>query len=154
VDRERILSLLDLLRSSGAAELAVREGDCYVRLRRARAVAAPVASSPGAAEAAPGLAVGPGAPAAPASAEPTVIVAARLVGFFHAGQGPDSEPLVQVGDRVERGQTIGTIESLRQVTAVTAPVAGTVVEIVASEHQAVQYGQALIILRPEPEAQE
>ena len=142
MDRQRILHLLDLLKSSGAAELAVKEGDCYVRLRREpEAPPAAVAAPP-----APGMAVAAG------PAEKTVVVSARLVGFFHPGQGPDSEPLVKVGDRVRPGQTIGTIESLRQVTAVTAPVAGTVVEIVATEHQPVQFGDALIILHPAEEA--
>lgn len=146
MDRERILSLLELLKESGMAELAVREGDCYIRVRRGH-VAAPAAGA-GPTVAGPAVSAEPGGAV---STEPTVVVTARLVGFFHQGQGPDSEPLVQVGDYVEKGQTIGTIESLRQVTAVTAPVAGRVVEVVAAEHQAVQFGDALIILRPEPE---
>ncbi len=145
MDRERILSLTELLKESGMAELAVREGDCYIRVRRGQTVAPPAGWVAGAG---PGASVEPGGAG---SSEPTVVVTARLVGFFHQGQGPDSEPLVQVGDYVEKGQTIGTIESLRQVTAVTAPVAGTVVEVVAAEHQAVQFGDALIILRPEAE---
>jgi len=144
VDRERILSLLDLLKSSDAAELAVREGDSYARLRRAPAVpAAPEEAPP-----TPGMAVVPGLTAPVAK---TVVVGARLVGFFHPGQGPDSEPLVEAGDHVAQGQTIGTIESLRQITAVTAPVNGTVEEVIAQEHQPVQFGDALIILRPDRE---
>lgn len=147
MDRQRILSLLDLLKSSAVAELAVREGDSYVRLRRAPAT--PAAPEPSA-SALPGMAVASGAGLGPAG-EKTVVVGARLVGLFHPGQGPDSAPLVKVGDRVKQGQTIGTIESLRQITAVTAPVAGTVVEVIAQERQPVQFGDALIILRPATE---
>ncbi len=146
MDRDRILSLLGLLKSSSAAELAVGEGDFYVRLRRQ---APPVAGPEARGGAAAAIAGEPG-PAA-ARDENTVVVRARLVGFFHRGQGPEAEPLVEVGDRVEAGQTIGTIESLRQITAVTAPTAGTVVEVVAEEHQPVQFGDALIVLKPESE---
>jgi acetyl-CoA carboxylase biotin carboxyl carrier protein len=145
MDRPRILNLLELLKSSSAAELAVREGDAYVRLRRLPP--APVPPAP----AVPGMAVSaePATPGlAPGLAEGRLVVIARLVGFFHRGQGPDADPLVAVGDTVSPGQTIGTIESLRQITAVSAPVAGTVVEIVAAEHQPVQYGDVLIILEP------
>ena len=39
-------------------------------------------------------------------------------------------------------------KSLRQMTAVTAPVAGTVIEILAQEHQPVQFGDVLILLQP------
>lgn len=146
MDRERILSLLGLLKSSSAAELAVGEGEFYVRLRRH--VSPP--ATPEARAAAEVVMSAEPAPAVTAEGD-TVVVRARLVGFFHRGQGPEAEPLVEVGDRVEAGQTIGTIESLRQITAVTAPTAGTVVEIVAEEHQPVQFGDALIVLKPESE---
>ena len=141
MDRERILNLLELLKSSSAQELAVREGDSYIRLRRAGApVAAPQPVPAGA---------NPSADASVTAAAPaTLPVTARLVGFFHPGQGPDSEPLVKVGERVRQGQTIATIESLRQITAVTAPSAGVVREIVAEAGQPVQYGDVLIILEP------
>ena len=144
MDRQRILSLLDLLKSSSVAELAVREGEAYVRLQRATAATAAPEQAP---PSTPGMAVVPGL----TNSSKNVVVGARLVGFFHPGQGPDGPPLVQVGDQVKQGQVIGTIESLRQITAVTAPVAGTVVEVVAQEHQAVQFGDALIILRPTAE---
>ena len=145
MDRPRILNLLELLKSSSAAELAVQEGASYVRLRRR-----PPAPGP-ALPAVPGMAVSAEASLAPGRAGGHVVVTARLVGFFHRGQGPDAEPLVAVGDCVRPGQTIGTIESLRQMTAVTAPGAGRVLEIVATEHQPVQFGDALIILEPAEE---
>jgi acetyl-CoA carboxylase biotin carboxyl carrier protein len=145
MDRPRILKLLELLKSSSAAELAVQEGDSYVRLRRLAPPAAPTAP------AVSGPAVSAEAAVAPGAAEGQVVVTARLVGFFHLGQGPDAEPLVRVGARVRPGQTLGTIESLRQITAVAAPVAGTVLEILATEHQPVQFGDALIILEPAAE---
>ena len=144
MDRERILNLLELLQSSSAQELAVREGDSYIRLRRAPA---PTPASPPAPAGAPPSADAPVAASLPA----TLPVTARLVGFFHPGQGPEGEPLVKVGDRVRQGQTLATIESLRQITAVTAPSAGIVREIVAEARQPVQYGDVLIILEPTEE---
>ncbi|HEY3398594.1 MAG TPA: biotin/lipoyl-containing protein [Armatimonadota bacterium] len=148
MDRERILSLLGILKESSALELSVKEGDLYVRLRRP---ALPVAAAPvreeTEANGLPAISLGM-AIATPEVAEGAVAVTARLVGFFHRGNGPDSEPLVALGDQVKAGQTIGTIESLRQITAVTAPGAGTVAEIVAEEHQPVQFGDLLFVLRP------
>ena len=141
MDRERILNLLELLKSSSAQELAVREGDSYIRLRRAAAPAAAAQPVPAGANPSANASV-------TASAQATVPVTARLVGFFHPGRGPDGEPLVKVGDRVQQGRTIATIESLRQITAVTAPSAGVVREIVAEAGQPVQYGDVLIILEP------
>ena len=144
VDRERILNLVAVLKSSSALELAVKEGEVYVRVRRP---AAPAAALPSAALAATAGGSSTGNPS-------LVPVTARLVGFFHPGQGPDSEPLVKVGDQVRQGQTIATIESLRQITAVTAPVTGTVAEIVAEARQPVQFGDVLILLQPQGEEEE
>lgn len=147
MDRKRIENLLEILKSSAAQELAVREADQYIRLRREaprprpasseETGAPPVASTTSAFSAAPG--------------QEQVLITARLVGFFHRGEQPGAEPLVEVGDRVTEGQRIATVESLRQITAVTAPVKGTVVEIVAEENQAVEYGHVLIVLKPDPE---
>jgi acetyl-CoA carboxylase biotin carboxyl carrier protein len=145
MDRERIVNLIEVLQASTAMELAVKEGDSYVRVRRFSAPPAPLCTTPGAAP----LANGNGVAAAPAAT--TVPVTARLVGFFHPGQGPEGPPLVEVGDRVQQGQTVATIESLRQITAVTAPVSGMVVEIVAEPRQPVQFGDVLILLQPSEE---
>ncbi|NLO74123.1 MAG: hypothetical protein GX100_08485 [candidate division WS1 bacterium] len=140
MDRERITNLISLLKSSAAMELAVKEGDLYVRVRRGTAPA------PSADTTSPT----PSEDSNPAPAPTGLVqVTARLVGFFHPGQGPEGEPLVEPGDHVHQGQTIATIESLRQITAVTAPVAGTVAEIVAEPRQPVQFGDVLLLLRPE-----
>jgi acetyl-CoA carboxylase biotin carboxyl carrier protein len=144
MDRERIVNLVQVLKSSTALELAVREGDNYVRVRRFAAAAPPAAGS------APGAT--PATATSPATlATGTVAVTARLVGFFHPGQGPEGEPLVQVGDQVQQGQTVATIESLRQITAVPSPVSGTVLEIVAEPRQPVQFGDVLMLLQPAKE---
>lgn len=145
MDRERIENLLEILKSSTAQEIAVREGDQYIRLRRE----APVAGS-GAEDSAEAAAPGVPGPVPPGEAPP-VLVTARLVGLFHRGEQPDGEPLVEVGDRVTEGQRIATIESLRQLTGVTAPVNGTVLEIAAEENQAVEYGHVLLVLSPDTE---
>jgi biotin carboxyl carrier protein len=143
VDRQRILNLVSVLKSSSAQELAVKEGDVYVRVRRSPAQTV-IATAP--------CAVATAQAPAPSTANNNLVpVTARLVGFFHPGRGPDSEPLVKAGDRVRQGQTIATIESLRQITAVTAPVAGTVAEIVAEPRQPVQFGDVLVLIEPESE---
>ena len=147
MDRERILQLLEVLQGSSALELAVREEDRYVRLRRLGV--APAGSAPATSA---GVTLTPAAAASNPSHSDQVEVRARLVGFFHRGQGPEGPPLVEVGAAVEEGQTIATIESLRQVTAVPAPAAGVVQEIVAEERQAVQFGDVLIILKATREA--
>ena len=66
-------------------------------------------------------------------------VGAPQVGYFHVGKSR-----IQVGDKIELGQVVGEIHALGIANDVTAAVAGEVVEIVASEGDAVEFGQALL----------
>ena len=61
------------------------------------------------------------------------------MGYFHVGKSR-----IQVGDKIELGQVVGEIHALGIANDVTAAVAGEVVEIVASEGDAVEFGQALL----------
>lgn len=146
MDRERIRELIDILKSSGAGEIQVREGDFRVRLRKRvdGAVAAEATVN----------ALGGDESCCPAVEKPEpevsqhVEVRSQLVGLFHRGRGPGAEPLAQAGDQVSAGQLIGTIEALRNFTDVTSPMDGTVVQVIAEDGQPVQYGDPLLAIKP------
>ncbi len=137
MDRDRIREIIRITQDSPIAELCVREGDLEVRVLKAAPVHAPATPS-----------------AAPEStalvpATDTLIVRATKVGFFHRGKGPGATPLVSVGDRVPVGHALGTLESLRRLTDVTADVAGKVTQILVDDGSAVEYGQALFEIQPD-----
>ncbi len=75
---------------------------------------------------------------------PLVAVTASAVGLFR----PAAPPL-QIGDTVRSGQVVGTVESLKIPTDVTAPAAGSVMEILAEDGQGVEYGQPLLMIEVE-----
>jgi biotin carboxyl carrier protein len=56
---------------------------------------------------------------------------------------------VNIGDRVQEGQTIAIIEALGKLTAVTAPRDGIVIEVLAEDGEPVHYGAGLLRLREE-----
>ncbi len=53
---------------------------------------------------------------------------------------------VKVGDKVEEGDTILFIESMKMENPILAPVAGTVTEIKVSPQQVVETGNVLAII--------
>ncbi|MFP3903049.1 MAG: acetyl-CoA carboxylase biotin carboxyl carrier protein [Armatimonadota bacterium] len=138
MDRERVQTLIEILKSSDASELSVTHGETTFTIKRAHAPA--TVSSPNHPPRAQPQPEGPG--------EDLVEVTARLVGLFHAGNQPGDPALVQVGDEVEEGQTIGTIEALRNFTEVISPVDGVIEDVVAGDATAVQYGDVLFLIRP------
>ena len=85
----------------------------------------------------------------PAEPEPIgYAINAPMVGTFYHSTSPADPPLVQVGDRVEVGQLIGIIEAMKIMNEITADRGGTVLEVMAGNATAVEYGSPLIRLGP------
>jgi len=76
------------------------------------------------------------------------VVTAPMVGTFYRSTSPTDPPFVQPGDRVEAGQLIGIIEAMKIMNEITADRSGTVLEVIAENATAVEYGSPLIRLGP------
>ncbi len=85
----------------------------------------------------------PVAPVAPA----LVPLASPMVGVFYQAPSPGEPNFVEIGDRIERGQTIGLIEAMKVFNEITAEASGTLVEIPAGNGQLVETGMPLMLLR-------
>ena len=70
-----------------------------------------------------------------------ITVSATAVGVFRVAQ-----PALKVADSVKLGQVVGIVESLKIPNEVIAPVAGEIIEVLATEGQAVEYGQSLLLI--------
>jgi acetyl-CoA carboxylase biotin carboxyl carrier protein len=138
-----VRSLAGLMRGGGITELDVTFGAVSIRLRAALGPAAPAPSEPSVAG--PLVAV-----AAPAVSEH--VIAAPMIGTFYAAPAPGAPPLVEIGDRVEVGQTIGIIEAMKIMNEIAADRGGVVTAILVTNAQAVEYGSPLIRLLPDEPA--
>lgn len=67
-----------------------------------------------------------------------------MVGVVYLQPGPDKDFFVQVGDRVEQGQTICIVEAMKLMNEIQAPKAGIVTEILVENEEVVEFGQPLI----------
>ncbi|MEU9507215.1 biotin/lipoyl-containing protein [Micromonospora sp. NPDC048170] len=75
-----------------------------------------------------------------------VAVRAPLLGTFYRAPAPEAPPFVALGDRVEVGQQIGIVESMKLMNPVESEVAGEVVEVLVADATAVEYDQALLMV--------
>jgi acetyl-CoA carboxylase biotin carboxyl carrier protein len=157
---EEIKELVQIVITSGVAELEVTRGENAVRIRRSDAVraqeffvpsfsasaAAPVAHHPvQVASAAPEAKTPPEA----APADSLHYVRAPIVGTFYEAPAPDAAPFIRVGDRVSPGQVLCIIESMKLMNEIEAEVSGTIeAKLVENEHP-VEYGEALFAVRPD-----
>jgi acetyl-CoA carboxylase biotin carboxyl carrier protein len=82
------------------------------------------------------------------SHEGMACVTAPTVGVFYRRPAPDKPPYVEIGDVVAEGDPVCTLEVMKMFTEVGAGAAGRVVQILAQDGEAVEYGQVLLVLEP------
>lgn len=71
------------------------------------------------------------------------LVKSPLVGVFYAAPSPEKPAFVQVGSKVEKGDTICLIESMKMMSQVSAPKSGVVKAIFVENETAVEYDTPL-----------
>ena len=75
-------------------------------------------------------------------------VRAPLLGIFYRAPKPGEPPFIAVGSKVAEDTVIGIIEVMKLMNSVRAGVKGEVVEILADNAAAVEYGEILLRVRP------
>jgi acetyl-CoA carboxylase biotin carboxyl carrier protein len=75
-------------------------------------------------------------------------VKSPMVGTFYGAPEPGAKPYVSVGSRVSKGQILCIIEAMKIMNEIESEVAGVVTEVLASDAQPVEYGQALFRIDP------
>jgi len=153
MDIRKVKKLIELLDESGIAEIEITEGEESVRIsRHAPHLAAAPAAAPVAVAAAPVPVVA--APvaaeaAAPAAAEPEeegYLITTPMVGTYYSSPSPGSPQFVQVGDRVNEGDTLCIVEAMKMMNQIEAEVAGTIKSIRVQNGDPVEYGQVLFVI--------
>jgi acetyl-CoA carboxylase biotin carboxyl carrier protein len=72
-----------------------------------------------------------------------------MVGTFYRAPAPDEPPFVAAGDRIRNGQAVCIIEAMKLMNEIEAEVSGEVVEIKVENAQTVEYGQVLMLVKPD-----
>jgi len=70
-----------------------------------------------------------------------------MVGTAYLSPEPNAAPFVKAGDRVNKGQTVLIIEAMKVMNPILAPTSGTVREILITDGQPVEFGEALMIIQ-------
>ncbi|MEO2268680.1 acetyl-CoA carboxylase biotin carboxyl carrier protein [Pseudoalteromonas pernae] len=150
MDIRKIKKLIELVEETGIAELEITEGEESVRINRhsPAPVAMPQQYSVPAPVAAPAPAAAPAAEApAAAPAQPTGHqVKSPMVGTFYTASSPEAPAYVEVGSKVNVGDTLCIVEAMKMMNQIEADKAGTVKAILVENGEPVEFDQPLFII--------
>lgn len=148
MDLRKIKTLIDLVQQSGIAELEITEGEEKVRISRSGAPGS-YAPQPMAAS---NIVLPPeltgGAPVEPAAVAVALghQLTSPMVGTFYRSPSPGASAFVEIGQTVNKGQTLCIIEAMKLLNEIEADMAGVVKAILVENGQPVEYGQPLFVI--------
>ena len=147
MDLRKLKTLIELVESSGIAELEISEGEERVRITRTTPAAQPVYATHQqvAAPVMPAVAAAPVEPAQPAAPEGHV-VKSPMVGSFYRCPSPGAKAFVEIGQSVNAGDTLCIIEAMKLLNEIEADQGGVIKAILVESGQAVEFGQPLFII--------
>lgn len=147
MDIRNIKKLIEMIGESDVAEIEIHEGEQSVRISRISSVAPPQPQFYAMPQAAPG------APQVEVSvkkgeADPLSghIVRSPMVGTFYRSPTPGAQVFVEVGQRVEAGETLCIIEAMKILNQIEADKTGKVTKILVENAQPVEYNQPLFVI--------
>ncbi len=160
IDIKQIKELIKLMVSNDLTELDLESEGERIGLKRGVGDKHVQFVSPPPVAAAPVAAAAPSVPAggqdhggpggAGVQLEPgRKAITSPMVGTFYSSPNPDSKPFISVGDRVGPDQVVCIIEAMKVFNEIKADVAGTVEQVLAESGQAVEFEQAMFVIKPD-----
>jgi acetyl-CoA carboxylase biotin carboxyl carrier protein len=149
MDVRKVKKLIELVETSGIAELEIVEGEESVRIIHHSAAPAPIVAMPTPAMA-PFQEIMATAPLATPPLEeihtPENTIDSPMVGTFYRSSSPSANPFTDVGQKVAVGDTLCIIEAMKMLNEIEADKAGTIKTILVDNEQPVEFGEPLFVI--------
>ena len=151
MDVRDLKKIVQIMNDNDLVEIEIEEEGKRLRLRKPDGSAPPVISAvPAAAPvpaAPPPTAAAAAAPAAPAEDAGLHTITAPMVGTFYASPSPDADAYAQVGTKVGPESVVCILEAMKVMNEIKAECSGEIVKICVQNAEAVEYGQALFLVK-------
>lgn len=153
---KEIIELIDFISNSELNEVKIETDEIKIDVKKGgneptilEPIVQQIAAPAPAAIAAPAVAQAPAAPAAaPAVSVEKPTIKSPMIGTFYRASNPDIPNFVNIGDKVEKGQTVCIIEAMKLFNEIEAEISGTIVECLVENAQPVEFDQPLFTIDP------
>ena len=163
MDFKNVERLMELMRKQGFNHVKFETKDQKIEITMQASVSGgmmpsmPMLAQPMLPQGVPQIAASPSAPTPPSgkpeSAAGTAkgfanghIVKSPFVGTFYRSASPGSDPFVDVGARVKKGQTLCIVEAMKLMNEIESDRDGVIREILIENGQPVEFEQALFVI--------
>lgn len=150
MDMRKIKKLIELIQSTGVAEIEIKEGEESVRITREvktspMMMTQPIMHAPAPAQAAPVETPPASKPAehAASAAADKHMVKAPMVGTVYLSSTPGTKPFVEIGQTVKVGDVLCLIEAMKMFNQIEADKAGTITARLVDNGTPVEFNQPL-----------
>lgn len=158
MDMRKIRKLIELIKETGIAEIEIKEGEESVRITREVnkpasfiTQAAPMPTYVGEAPRAPQPTSGESSAAT--AAEATLAATANkhslrapMVGTIYLSPSPGAKAFIEVGQKVNMGDTLCLIEAMKMFNQIEADKTGTISAILVENGMPVEFNQPLFVI--------
>lgn len=150
MDIRKIKKLIELVEESGISELEITEGEESVRIHRgvtaAQVAAAPIQYAPQP-QLAPVAAPAPVAPIHEAAPEISGhVMCSPMVGTFYRSSSPGAKSFVEVGQKVNVGDTLCIIEAMKMMNQIESDKSGVIKQILVENQDPVEFDQPMFVI--------
>ena len=157
IDIRKLKELVRLMVANDLTELDLRDDQQQVTVKRGNDQVPVIQQAPMAMAPAAAAPVAAAPAAAPASPEPPVAnedeglipIESPMVGTFYAKPSPEKPSFVSVGDTVGEDSTVCLIEAMKIFNEIKAGQSGTVAKMLIENGDAVEFGQPMLLIKPD-----
>lgn len=151
MDIRKVKKLIEMLEGSSLNEIVIKEGEESVKLVKSAGLIQH-AQVPAA------ISHPPSIPSVPESSpedkkedSENIITSGKsiispMVGTYYSSPNPGADSFVKVGDSVSEGDVLCIIEAMKMMNEVKSDFNGTIKEVLISDSEPVEYGEALFII--------
>ena len=134
IDKKLIKELKDYLEEFGLSEIEYQDGDKKIKVGKNLTSNSIITAHK------PGL-------TKQKEEETGTKIVSPIIGTAYLAPEPGGKKFVEVGQKIKKGQTIMIVEAMKTMNHVPSTSDGEVKKILVQDGQAVEFGQALVLLK-------
>ena len=134
IDKKLIKELKEYLEEFGLSEIEYQDGDKKIKVgKNITSISNITAHKPGLTKT--------------KSDEGGTKITSPIIGTAYLAPEPGAKKFVEVGQKIKKGQTVMIVEAMKTMNHVPSTSDGEVKKVLVQDGQAVEFGQALILLK-------